>query len=278
MEKKARVTVITGAADGIGKALAKTFFDGGDTVVAIDINEARLNAMAEEFATGAGLVVPMMADVSDSEAVDSLAAAVFDRFERVDLLVNNAGIESVGYLWETAPETWRKVQGVNVDGVFYAIRAFVPRMGEQGAPGQIVNVSSVAAVTNSPRNGAYGVSKHAVQALTEILYVECQEKYPDISVSVVCPAAVDSRIFQDALTEGERSSAESQQELTEMQQYLSQHGISVDDAAERIRAGIDSGDFWITTHPERFAVLARRRASFLERQGSPAPNMAEERS
>src|SRR5699024_9715535 len=67
MEKKARVTVITGAADGIGKAFAKTFFDGGDTVVAIDINEARLNAMAEEFATGAGLVVPMMADVSDSE-------------------------------------------------------------------------------------------------------------------------------------------------------------------------------------------------------------------
>src|SRR5699024_8441869 len=170
-----------------------------------------------------------------------------------------AGIESVGYLWEISIETWRKVQGVNVDAVFYAVKAFLPRMAEQGRDGHIVNVSSVAAVTNAPKNGAYGVSKHAVQALTEILYVECQEKHPNISVSVVCPAAVDSQIFNDALTEGAVASEDSQTELAEMRTYLSEHGISAEEAAKRIRAGIDSREFWIATHPERFTELARRR-------------------
>lgn len=278
MSEHNRVVVITGAAEGIGKSLAESYLDDGDTVVAVDINADRLEAMARDVDSRPGTVVPIQADVSDPEAVEDLAASVFERFGRVDLLVNNAGVESVGYLWEISPETWGKVQGVNSDGVFYAVRSFVPRMGEQAGPARIVNVSSVAAVTNSPRNGAYGVSKHAVRALTEILYVECQEKYPNIRVSVVCPAAVDSRIFQDALTEGAASSEDSREELTAMQKYLSEYGISVDEAARRIRQGIDSGEFWISTHPERFAELASRRAVFLSEQRTPAPNIAEERT
>lgn len=278
MSSQNRVVVITGAAEGMGKSLAKTYLDEGNAVIGVDINEDRLQALGEDFAAYGEHLVRIQADVSNPSSIESLAAEVFRKFGKVDVLINNAGVESVGYLWEISPETWRKVQGVNTDGAFYAVRSFVPRMGEQGSPAQVVNISSVAAVTNSPRNGAYGVSKHAVQALTEILYVECKEKYPNISVSVVCPAAVDSRIFQDALTEGELSSEDSNKELTEMQDYLKEHGISVDEAARRIRAGIDSQEFWITTHPERFVELARRRATFLGEQQRPTPNIAEERN
>lgn len=272
----APTVVITGAAEGIGRSLALIFAREGWNVAAADIDLDRLSALESEIA-GSGSLLTHRLDVSVAQEVAGFAEAVFNAQEHVDLLINNAGIESVGYLWETSVETWRRVQGVNVDGVFYSIREFLPRIAASGRPSHIVNVASVASVVSSPRNGPYGASKHAVQGLTETLYVECAEKYPQIRVSIVNPAAVSSRIFQDALDEGEDASESARLEREAMRAHLAEHGISADEAAERIREGIASGDFWIATHPERLTELARRRAEFLTALASPTGNIAQER-
>lgn len=268
--------VITGAAEGIGRSLGLIFAREGWNVAAADIDQERLSALESEFA-GSGELLTHRLDVSNAEEVAEFAEAVFSTHEHVDLLINNAGIESVGYLWETSPETWRRVQGVNVDGVFYSVREFLPRIAATGRPSHIVNVASVASVVTSPKNGPYGVSKHAVQGLTETLYVECSETYPQIRVSIVNPAAVRSRIFRDALDEGQRASDTAKLEREAMLAYLEEYGISADEAAVRIREGITRGDFWIATHPERFAELAGRRSEFLANLASPVGNIAEER-
>jgi NAD(P)-dependent dehydrogenase (short-subunit alcohol dehydrogenase family) len=269
-------TVITGAASGIGAALAERVVADGSPVVIADLDGENLEATAAALRDRGGDVLAVPTDVTDADQVQRLADAAYDRHGAVRMLVNNAGIESVGHLWEMSPENWRRVQQVNADGVFHGIRAFVPRMGADPRPSHVVTVVSVAGITTAPRNGAYVASKHAALALVEGLYVECAERFPHLLVSAVMPAAVTTQIFEEALTEGAGAEAAAQEELDVMRRHLVEHGISATAAAEIILEGTARGDFWITTHPERFREIAGRRAAQLSELRPPVGNIARE--
>ena len=188
-----KTAVITGAGSGIGAGLARMAGEVGMRVVLADVDAGRLEEVRAALAKTGTEVLAVTTDVRDATSVDALATAAFGAFGSVELLINNAGIESVGRVWETSPESWQRMQRVNVDGTFHGIRSFVARMGANPLPSHVVNVASVAAISSSALNSAYHASKHAVLALTECLHIECSEVFPQISVSVVCPAAVTTR-------------------------------------------------------------------------------------
>jgi NAD(P)-dependent dehydrogenase (short-subunit alcohol dehydrogenase family) len=263
-----RTAVITGAGSGIGQGLAQEAAARGMRVVLADIDAGRVKQVAEELRAAGADALAVPTDVTDAEAVDRLADAAWDAFGPVALLVNNAGIETVGRIWELPPDQWRRLLDVNVTGVFHGLRSFVPRMGADPAPSYVVNVASVGALATAPLNSAYHASKHAVLALTECAYLECLEQHPQVEVSVVCPSAVRTRIFEDAYVADGSPGSDIWQDA--MKGYLEQGGITPKTAAAAVLDGLGSG-FWIHTHPEDFAFFAARRAEMLTEQTPPPP-------
>lgn len=265
-----KTAVITGAGSGIGYALAWHAAGLGMNVVVADVDEDRLRQVRDELDVRGTTVLAVPTDVSDAASVDALADAAYGSFGSVGLLVNNAGIESAGWIWEMTPEHWHRVQHVNAGGVFHGIRSFVPRMGADPMPSNIVNIASVAAVGSGTMNAAYFASKHAVLSMSESLYLECAEEFPQVSVSVVCPAAVSTRIFTDAnpdASETVRShdavDSAASRTLTRMRGHLRDEGITAAEAARHIVDGAAGGRFWIATHPGRFTAIAGSRARML---------------
>lgn len=263
---------ITGAGSGIGAALARQVAVLGMDVVIADISAERLDRTEAELNSLGARVLAVPTDVRDAAQVDRLSDAAYDRFGTVRLLVNNAGVESVGHIWDMSPETWARVQEVNANGTFHGIRSFVPRMGANPNPSSVVNVASIAAITSGTQNAAYFASKHAVLGMTECLHLECREQFPQMSVSVVCPAAVTTRIFEDALTDQVSPGSSTANKLEATRKHIRHDGITADNAAQRILAGAAEKQFWINTHPERFREIAANRAAMLTRLSAPQSN------
>jgi NAD(P)-dependent dehydrogenase (short-subunit alcohol dehydrogenase family) len=165
-----RVAVVTGGASGIGKALAKAFLGQGMKVVLADVEEPALEATAEEL-RALGQVSARVTDVRAFEALQSLADHTYSTFGACHLLCNNAGV-SVAQLkvWETTPNDWSWVHGVNVHGVMHGVQAFVPRMIEAGEEGLVVNTSSGdGGIGPLATQSVYASSKAAISILTECL-------------------------------------------------------------------------------------------------------------
>jgi NAD(P)-dependent dehydrogenase (short-subunit alcohol dehydrogenase family) len=203
--------------------------------------------------------------------MEHLAEITHARLGPVRLLVNNAGIETTGRLWEITPERWRQVLAVNVDGVFHGIRAFMPHMLAAGLPAQVVNLSSIGGITVAGNQTPYIVSKHAVRVISECLALELLEQPADVGVSVVLPGAVRSRIFEDA--ENATGSETGARHLEQMRELLATQGISAKRAATTILDGVRARRFWIYTHPQLAANLLRARADQLVSQRPPAPSV-----
>ncbi len=185
-----RVAVVTGAAQGIGKAIAGRLAESGATVWLWDLDED----LAAETARGLGAHAhPLRADVSDPDGVAAAARTVVGEAGRIDILVNNAGIAgSNAPTWEYPVEEWRRVVEIDLNGVFYCCRAVVPHMIAAGY-GRIVNIASVAGKEGNPNAGAYSAAKAAVIALTKTLGKELAER--DIAVNCVTPAAARTSLF-----------------------------------------------------------------------------------
>jgi NAD(P)-dependent dehydrogenase (short-subunit alcohol dehydrogenase family) len=167
---KDRVAVVTGGASGIGKALVKAFLGQGMKVVIADVEERALKAAAEELGP-LGEVTTQVTDVRDFAALEALADHTYATFGACHLLCNNAGV-SVAQLkvWETTPNDWTWVHGVNVRGVMHGVQAFVPRMIEAGHEGLVVNTSSGdGGIAPLAGQSVYASSKAAVSILTECL-------------------------------------------------------------------------------------------------------------
>nr|MDT0525799.1 SDR family oxidoreductase [Streptomyces sp. DSM 41633] len=139
-------------------------------------------------------------DVRDADAVQAMADEVHRDIGPVRLLVNNAGVEQFGYLWDTPVANWQRLVDINISGVFHGIRAFLPRMMSSGKPAWVWNLSSIGGVAVVPLQAPYIMSKHAVLALTECLHLEVQAAGHDhhLHVQAVLPGAVVSDIFESA--------------------------------------------------------------------------------
>jgi NAD(P)-dependent dehydrogenase (short-subunit alcohol dehydrogenase family) len=188
-----RVAVVTGAASGIGRALAERFLAEGMSVAMADIETAALQAAAASL-EGRGVILTVPTDVSDPRSVDDLARTVRERFGTFHVVCNNAGVGGhFGRTWEAPLEEWRWLFDVNTWGVIHGIRSFVPTLIEQGL-GHVVNTASMAAWRGAPALGPYCATKHAVLAISDSLRVELEEGGFGVGVSVVCPGVISTRI------------------------------------------------------------------------------------
>jgi NAD(P)-dependent dehydrogenase (short-subunit alcohol dehydrogenase family) len=185
-----RVVVITGGASGIGRALGERFAAEGARVVLADIERDQLERTAEELGKGAAdEVAGITVDVTEPASVEALAAAVYERFGAVHVLINNAGVGAPSAKpWDTTPNDWRWVHSVNVFGVAHGIQAFVPRMIASGEPGYVVNTASGdGAINPLPGASVYAASKAAVATLTECLATQLAADEARIGVALFLP-------------------------------------------------------------------------------------------
>jgi NAD(P)-dependent dehydrogenase (short-subunit alcohol dehydrogenase family) len=258
------VAVITGAGSGIGAGLAHTAAAAGATVVLADVAQDRAEAVAGEIRAAGGEAHALHVDTGDAASIERLADSVHARFGSVRLLVNNAGVETIGLAWELSAAAWERIVRINVLGPIHGVRAFVPRMIAAGERAFVANLASVGAFGMMPLQNPYVMSKHAVLSFTEGLRMEMELVGAPISVSVVTPGPVATRIFRDADVAGEGGAGHQHA----MQQMVGA-GISGLEAGHRILAGVAAGEFWVSTHPEMTAAMAKQRADHLATLSTP---------
>jgi len=193
-----RTAVVTGAAQGFGRAITERFLQSGAQVAMWDADAEELKTAAAELAA-LGTVHPVQVDVSSLAEVDAATASTIEAFSKIDILVGNAGIAGPNHkVWEYPVDEWRKVIEVNLFGLYYCNRAIVPHMVERNY-GRIVNIASVAGKEGNPSASAYSSSKAGVIAFTKSLGKEVADK--NIAVNVVTPAAAKTRIFDQMTPE-----------------------------------------------------------------------------
>lgn len=276
-----KVAVVTGAASGIGLALANRFADEGMHVVMADVERDALDAAAGRLAgaVGADHVLAVPTDVRDDGAVDALAAATFDRFGTAHVVCNNAGVGVGGLAWTVPADRWRWIVEVNLLAVAHGIRAFVPRMIEQGE-GHVVNTASAAGLLTGPGMSPYYATKHGVVALSESLHFDLQLVGGSVGVSVLCPEWVRTQIHESERNrpadvgempgmpglDGDADSAVGDGQgdgggapaLRDFITGLVDSGLDPADVAGMVVDAIRTGRFWITTHPTTVPSAQRR--------------------
>jgi NAD(P)-dependent dehydrogenase (short-subunit alcohol dehydrogenase family) len=263
---RGKVAVVTGAASGIGRALATGFASEGMRVVAADIDEAGAKATAE---TIGGDAIALCVDVASGDSVDALANASFDAFGQVDLLVNNAGVFQGGLCWERSVEDWDWTLGVNVWGIIHAIRSFVPRMIAQDTEGHIVNTASVAAFVAGPASSPYVVSKCAALSLTECLALDLGAVGSKIGASVLTPSTFDTGIATTARVRPERFGVDKTEDGKGTVLALGgmiAEGKQPEAALAPVLAGIQGGEFLIPTQPSYQDQIRNRYEALLKRE------------
>ncbi len=189
-----QTAVVTGAATGIGEAIARRLAAAGATVAIVDVDIEGARRAAESMRVEA---FPVAADVSRADSVEAAVQEVIARTGRIDILVNNAGVAGkAAPIWEQSDEDWQRVLAINLTGVFNFCRAVIPHMRSRRY-GRIVNIASIAGKEGNPRMAAYSASKAGVIGLTKSLGKEVATE--GICVNAVAPAVVHTRIL-DQLT------------------------------------------------------------------------------
>jgi NAD(P)-dependent dehydrogenase (short-subunit alcohol dehydrogenase family) len=264
------VAVITGAGAGIGAGLARHAARLEMTVVLADVDAKAIAALRDELTATGAAAIDALCDVRDPDAVQRLAEYTHRDVGPVRLLVNNAGVEQFGYLWDTPIENWNRLVDINISGVFHGVRAFLPRMLAEDEPAWVWNLSSIGGVAVVPLQAPYIMSKHAVLAMTECLRLEVQLAGHDhhIHVQAVLPGAVVSNIFESAggVTGGDVSAAESQR--TAMLDIKAE-AMDPLEAAEVVFEQAAEGRFYLLTQPDYVGSAMAERADVLASQRPP---------
>jgi NAD(P)-dependent dehydrogenase (short-subunit alcohol dehydrogenase family) len=258
-----KVAVVTGAASGIGRGIARQAAREGMSVVLADIEAEVLTGTEASVAELGAETLAVTTDVTSADAVGALAAAAYDRFGAVHLLCNNAGVFQAGVVWERTRADWEWVMGVNFWGVLNGIQAFVPRMLEVGEPAHIVNTSSMAGVTTVAYSGPYVVSKFACAALTECLAHDMRAQGTNIGVSCLVPGAVATSIASSGRNRPDEPPSEAQapdHAFTEqmLADLLATKGREPDDAGAIVFDGLRAGEFWISTTEDYERLISER--------------------
>jgi NAD(P)-dependent dehydrogenase (short-subunit alcohol dehydrogenase family) len=257
-----RVAVVTGAASGIGFGLSERLAAEGMKVVMADVEEPALAEATEQLLDRGAEVLPVVTDVSRAGSVDALRDRALAAFGAVHLVCNNAGVSGLGRsLWEMTVPEWEWVLGVNLWGVINGVRAFVPVLLEHEA-GHIVNTASVAGLTTGVL-GSYSVTKHAVVALSESLHFQLRMRGAHVGVSVLCPGWVRTRILESDRNRppelGPPPELDPAQSLArEAVGSLVATGMSPADVAAHVVGAVETGRFYVLTHPDLNEAIRRR--------------------
>lgn len=269
-----QVAVVTGGTSGIGLALAEAFAARGLRVVIADV---RADSLAPAEATLRDLgaeVVTSRTDVRDPAAVEALADLTVDRFGRVDVVCNNAGVSGpLAPMWEQEIQTWRWVLDVALMGVIHGIRSFVPRLLAAGS-GHIVNTASIGGLMPLPMLAPYNAAKHAVVGLTETLARELRATGTEVRASVLCPGRVDTPLEQTSRAAWAADpSAGAPPAPTAAQAPAANLILTAAQVAELTLAGIETDRLHIITHADSAIPVRSRVRRLLDDlpEAAPAP-------
>lgn len=260
MELRGKVAVITGAASGIGWAVAQRAAAAGMTVVLADIEETPLKEAEAALAASGADVAAVVTDVSVGSSVEALRDRTLALYGAVHLVHNNAGVAVGGPLWTVSEADWTWVLGVNLWGVVHGIRTFVPVLLEQGE-GHVVNTASLAGLTSPGMLGPYNATKHAVVALSETLSRDLAAAGSPVGVSVLCPGFVRTGIAESERNRppwappAEDDGAES---LRQTVRLLVEGGIDPAEVADAVLDAVRTNRFYILTHTETQSMVRTR--------------------
>ena len=264
-EFRGKTAVVTGAASGIGFGLAERFAQEGMKVVLADVEAPALENAVATLKEREYDVIGVETDVSKPGDLDELARRTLAEYGGVHVLCNNAGVGGgAGSAWTASLAEWKWTAGINFWGVVHGIRSFVPVMIEQGEPGHVVNVASVAGVT-ADGSGIYSATKHAVVGFSESLYFELMDAGVPIGLSVLCPGGVKTSIDNSRRNLPPVIAAEPQPEQSEGQRWRYQRilervfaGLEPAEVAEITLRGIRNGDFYILTDRSLDTAITER--------------------
>jgi NAD(P)-dependent dehydrogenase (short-subunit alcohol dehydrogenase family) len=273
---KGKVAVVTGAASGIGNAVATRLAGEGMKVVLADIEEGPLADAEKVLADTGATVLAVPTDVTKGDQMDALAEKTYATFGTAHVVHNNAGVATGGPMWTLTEADWQWVLGVNLWGVIHGVRAFVPRLVEQGE-GHVVNTASMAGLTSAPMMGPYNVSKHGVVTLSETLAAELALHGSPVKVSVLCPGWVNTRINEADRNRPAELQPPHGADTTMMDMGrqlldgLLKSGLQPSEVASRVLDAIREERFYILTHPEMTPMIQQRMEDILQGR-NPAPS------
>jgi NAD(P)-dependent dehydrogenase (short-subunit alcohol dehydrogenase family) len=253
---KDKRVLITGAASGIGRAMAIAAADRGAHLFLTDISDAGLEAVAERIRAAGGSVPYAEAlDISDPQAVTAMADEIHAAHGSLDVVMNVAGIAVWGTVETLTHEQWRRTVDVNLMGPIYVVECFVPPMIAAGRGGHLVNVSSAAGLFGLPWHAPYSATKFGLRGLSEVLRFDLRRH--DIGVSLVCPGAVDTGLVNTLEIAGVDTSTPAMERL---RAGFRRRAVKPEVAAARILEGVERNRYWIYTSRDiRVAHFLQRR-------------------
>ena len=273
-----KVAIVTGAASGIGRAMARVFGAAGMKVALADVEAGTLREARKDVSADGVESAAFVCDVSQADAVQKLAEDVRSAFGGVHVVCNNAGVFCGGTTWGTTLSDYEWIVNVNVWGVIHGIRTFVPILLDQNEPAHVVNTASMAGLTTGPMTAAYFMSKHAVVSLSESLYHElaAREDCP-VGVSVVCPELVNTRIFHAERNRPPHLKRDAREDLPEETRQVetavsnvASLGVDPRVLAERTLAAIRENRFWVLPpEGDPWRVAARMRNQSIDTATNP---------
>lgn len=257
-----KTAIISGGAEGIGLSIAKALGEQKMNIVLGDIDQKNLEKASLEL-RGSGIsVLPVTLDVADETQWHNAAQQAIERFGKIHMVVNNAGIGGdTGPIQNAQTKGWQWALNVNLMGVMYGAKVIVPWIKQHGEGGWIINVASMAGMGGIPYNGAYTATKTAVVALSESWAAELQSK--GIKVSVLCPAFVQTRIYDSDRNrplkyQNDTATPTNEDSFADKTKHLVENGIDVSIVGKRVVEALNDGELYIFTHPNYRAIVQRR--------------------
>jgi NAD(P)-dependent dehydrogenase (short-subunit alcohol dehydrogenase family) len=257
-----KAAFITGAASGIGFAMARVFAREGMRVALGDVEQGRLDGAVQQLADSGCDVVGVQVDVTDRGSVARARDAVLDAYGTVHLLCNNAGVNVPGPLHEVSYKDWDWVMGVNLWGVVHGVHEFLPELMQHGSGAHVVNTASVGGLVGMRGLGIYNATKFGVVGMTEALRADMEQC--GVGVSVLCPGIVSTSLGTSERNRPAHlrdADADAEQATAEAADAAPGPGTDPLDLAEQVLAAVQANQFFINTHPEFRPIVGQRHAA-----------------